>query len=182
MGAQREFTKSQAANRNAPQSLDFVANTRKQAADLTIATFFENDLQHRVVFAARFNSGTDNLCQTLREVNTALECFQVRTCRMTDDLNKIRLLHPVARMGQAIGEVAIVRNQDQSLAGFVEAADVVNTLVGFDQIDDPQTAGWVAAGGNNTRRFVDGKVLQTLQFDRSSIDTDLALGRIDLGT
>ena len=78
---------------------------------------------------------------------------------MTDDLNKIRLLYPVARVGQAIGEVAIVRNQDQPLAGFVEAADVVDTLVSFDQIDDPQTTRRVTAGGNDTWWFVDGKVL-----------------------
>ena len=82
-------------------------------------------------------------------------------------------------MRKPVGQLAVVGDQDQSFARFVEPSDREQALVAGGQIDYPRAARWIAVGGQNADRLVDREIDQAAPAQRFAIDANLLPLRID---
>jgi hypothetical protein len=63
------------------------------------------------------------------------------------------------RVGQPVRKLAVIRHEDQSLAGDIQPADAKHSRrVGRQKIGDARAAGRVASCRNDACRLVDGEV------------------------
>ena len=58
----------------------------------------------------------------------------------TIDLNQVFFFDAIAWMSQSVGQLAIVGDQDHAFTGLIQTAYVVDSQVGFDQVDDTQAS------------------------------------------
>jgi hypothetical protein len=85
-------------------------------------------------------------------------------------------------MRELVGELTVVRHQNEALAGEVETTDVEHAAnARRQQVDHPWPASRVASGRNDARRLVDGEVLQPRARQRFAVDANLLTSAIDAG-
>ena len=83
-------------------------------------------------------------------------------------------------MRDAVGKLAVVRDQDQSFARTIEPADGEDPLLGRHEIDHPRPPLGIEVGGDDADGLVD-RVVERLRLpQRFPIDADLVPQRIDL--
>ncbi len=89
------------------------------------------------------------------------------------DDDSVDLFHPKFRMGQPVGELAVVGQEHQADTVLVEPADCVNPFGNLgQQIDDPGSARRVVVRRNVPPGLVNGIVDVALALDLLSIDRD----------
>ena len=74
--------------------------------------------------------------------------------RAAGDLGQVLLLHPVAGVGEPVGQIAVVGQQQQPLGVGVEAADGEHPRLGRHQVDHGRAALRVARRGDHPGRLV----------------------------
>ena len=99
------------------------------------------------------------------ELDALGEPPQHLVARLALDLRDVRLLDPVARMGEPVGERAVVREEQHAGRVAVEASDGHDADVAADEIDDGRPALRVARGRDRPARLVEQDVAQRLLAD-----------------
>src|SRR6266508_2892383 len=117
--------------------------------------------------------------QTVVELDPLLEAPH-RVPGQTLDLSKVPLLDAVARMGKAVGEVAVIGEQDQPLGVPVQPADRDHPRVLWHHLDHRRPALRVIGGAHHSQRLVQHPVAQPLvDHDPRAVDLDPIGGRVD---
>ncbi len=151
---------------------DAVADVLEHAADLAVAPLVDPDLEQArldEVGARRSGAAVVELDAVAQRAERALG----RALRV--DLGAVDLLDLVARVGQALGERAVVGQQDQARAVGVEPADRVEAAVGVDEPDDGRAAVGVLGGRDDAGRLVEQEGLALLRGDGAAVDLDAAV-------
>ena len=147
----RHFAEVQMADAGANEPLHVVADFVKHAADLAIQALLQDDahpgrsdrLQAREPGAFAIEKNT---------VEQLLAAFRIPA---PIERNFVFLLDLVARMGELLGEIAVARQEKQSLSLRIEPADIEKAAeLRRQQIVDRVGRVRVAAGGNEPGRFV----------------------------
>lgn len=123
-----------------------MSDAGQQPPNFPIATFVQNNFQPTSVFATTLEFDVCNAGFALGEIHASSKRFQCCRDGCPLHLNEIGFFDSKPRMGQLIGQVSIVGDENQALARLIEAAHVINTLIGFDQVNDADATGWVFAG------------------------------------
>ena len=98
--------------------------------------------------------------------------------RLALDLDEVLLVHAEARVGEAVGEVAVVGEQQQALGVAVEATDREHPGLGGHEVDHGRPALRVRRGGDHPGRLVEQVVDEPgLHADLRAVDLD----DVDLG-
>lgn len=87
----------------------------------------------------------------------------------------------VAGVHHAVGDVAVVGQEEQPLGVAVEAADRVDPLADIDQVHHRPPLALVARGGDVAARLVEEEVAGSLGAQQVAVDPDLGGAGIDLG-
>ena len=86
------------------------------------------------------------------------------------DARAVDALDAVARVGQAVGELAVVRQQDQAGRRRIEPADRVKPPLAVDELGDDRPAVGVLGGRDHARRLVHEPDLARLRRDGPAVD------------
>ncbi len=118
----------------------------------------------------------------VRQRNALGQLPQRRLVGDAVDRDLILLLHPAARVRDAVGPVAVVGQQQQTLRVAVEAAHGEEALGPIHQIEYRGAALGIAGRGHHAGRFVehDVQVAGGRAADGAPIDRDGILGRVCL--
>src|SRR5665213_1537399 len=124
--ARREAVQAQRPERDAFQRADGVADRLAHAPYLAVATLVDRQLDHVRLHAA----GTCGRCGTVLEPHAAAQGAQGAVPhRAAAELRAVGLRHLEARVGQPVGELAVVREEDQPARVGVEATDGIQARV-----------------------------------------------------
>src|SRR4029077_15436512 len=91
----------------------------EHAPNLTVAAFVDRDAYHVRLDERRLCRRRDAIV----EFDTFAQRAQRAARRTAPDLREALLLDPEARMGQPVGELTVVREQEQPLRVLVEPSD-----------------------------------------------------------
>jgi hypothetical protein len=156
--ADRQLTEAQRPDRQTAQRDDFVSEPRQNAANLAVLAFREGDLQlgGTRTLATQLN-GIDP-GKSFREAHTAHQFFQVRLRNFPLHGGQIQFLNAIARVSQALCQLAIVGQEHQPFAGTIQPADREDALLDVDQIDHQHAAAGIAVAREHTAGFVQCKI------------------------
>ena len=112
---------------HADEALHLVADSLHHAVHLAVASLGDGELDPRVL-AVLGDAGArdDGLAESTVELDAVLELRRIAVVEDGAQLGVIRLRHGAARMHEAVGEVAIVREQENALGVEVEATHRVD--------------------------------------------------------
>lgn len=103
----------------------------------------------------------------------------VRRAYAREDLVLLREI--VSGVHDAIGDVAVVRKEQEALCVAVEATDRVDTLRHVNELHHRAALAFVADGRNEAGRLVEHENARSLGPQDLAIDPDLGFRRIDSG-
>ena len=124
MGRFGEAAKMEGADGDAAQAEDFDAEGVEDAADLAVFAFVKGQFEPGVFFA-----GAEETCALAAEeflafgFDSALELFDERGIGERGDLDVIGFVEMRGGVGDASAPFGIVGEEEETFAGFVEAAD-----------------------------------------------------------
>lgn len=94
---------------------------------------------------------------------------------------QVKLGNAIPRVSHAVGQLAVVRDQQQAFGLFVEPADRENPFAKLrEQINDSRTPRWIVIRADNPARLVEREVHLALQLDLLAVELNLL--RIRIGT
>src|SRR5262249_14909892 len=126
----------------AAQAHDLVPQPGEHAPDLAVLALIEDDLQPGAVTLRLEALDTRRLNASAAQPDTFEQLAQVFRRGMAGHLDLIRLRHAEPGVREAVGQVAIVGEQQQPLAGLVEPAHRVDALADLrHEVDGPRPAG-----------------------------------------
>jgi hypothetical protein len=161
-------------DRDPRQGHDLVAELGQHPPNFAILPFREHHLQQGGLSLAAGLTNPLGPGLPLGEPDPILELPQVLLVGLPGDQDAVDLLDAIARVCQAIGEVAVVGQQDQPGAVLVQSADREDALSDSGkQIDHPGTPRRIGVGRDVASRLVDGEVNQSFLANRLTIDGDL---------
>ena len=157
-----------------------MAEPREHPADLTILALVEDHLEHGALLVLRADRDPLGLHLSFGESHALTELVEQFRRWHTGHLHEIFLLHSIPWMGQQVGEIAVVGDQDQPFAHPVEPADGKEPPLSRHEIDHPGPSSGVKVGRDRAHRFVE-QVDDPLGIGQPfAIDADLLTPRIDL--
>ncbi len=106
------------------------------------------------------------------ELDPVGEAAQYLVVGLAFDLRDVRLLDPVARMGEPVRERTVVRQEQHPRCVAVEAPHRHDADVAADEVDDRRPALRVARGRDRPARLVEQDVAQPLLADLPAVDPD----------
>ena len=145
------------------------------APDLAIATLVDDDAQHR----RAHQTDRGRCCAPVVEVDALAQPAQRAAAGLALHLGQVLLLDPERRVGQAVGQIAIVGEEQQTLGVEVEATDGEHPGLGGHQVDDYRAALESVIEAKTAGREVvrpvepevdDSKVLDLMDALRRSVD------------
>src|SRR5215203_4167374 len=150
--AGRQAAEPERAEGHPLERLDAVPDRLAHPPHLALATLVDGDLE-----LAR-GDATDlrRRGAAVVELDALAELAQRRLVhRRAADDGAVGLGHLERRVGEAVGELPVVGEQDQAGAVGVEAADRIEAAVGLDEVDDRLAAVRVAGGRDDSLRLVE---------------------------
>jgi hypothetical protein len=146
-----QVTEAKMADAGAEETLHFIADLVKHAADLAVQALSENDAE-----ASRpdlLEMGEPGALAI--EENAVEEFLAALRIPAAIERNLVFLFYLVARMGKMLGEIAVAREEQETLGLGIEPADVEEPpKFCRQQIVDRIGRFRVAPGGNETSRLV----------------------------
>jgi len=169
-------------DRTSPQPLDPMADRIEHFPDLAIAAFVQGDLESRVGAEAigRHHADIRRRSHAPVDRHATRQAIQIVRVGHTDDLHVVPSRHPVPRMRQAAGQVAVVGQQQQSLGVEVEPANGVDVLRDCcQQIHDRRPALRVGARRDIAAGLVEQHVPVCVTPSKSTaVDADVVVGGV----
>ena len=161
--------------------MDLVAQAGEHPSDLPVLALVEHHLQNGALLVLGANLDPLGMHAALGQPHSPSETVKHLGPRHTGYLHVIFLLDAIPRMGQKVGQFAIVGDEDQALAHPVKPADCKEPCVAGHKIDHPRATGGIVIGGDGSDRLVEHvdnplRVRQPL-----TVDTDLLPQGIDAG-
>ena len=147
---------------------DRQADGLAHALHLVLPAFVQNELQP--VRAAPL--GACRCSATVVELDSLPQPPELRLGRLAFDLDVVDLLDAVARVGEAVGERAVVREHEGTGRVDVEAADGHDPGLVPHEVDNGRTAPRVARGRDHAGRLVQEHVRESLRRDRRAVQLD----------
>ena len=137
--------------------MHLVAEPGQHPANLPILALVEHHLQHGAQLVLGADRHPLGMHLAFREPHAAAQRLEQLFRGHARHLDEVFLLDAVSRVGEQVGEPAIVGDEDQPLAHPVEPADGEEPLVSRHEIDDPGPAGGVEVRGHDADRLVEQK-------------------------
>lgn len=163
--ARLQAAQLKAADAHANDAYDGQAELQAGLADLALAAFAQHYPQPGA-FARRFDDVDMGGCSAVSvfQDNAAPPGSQLLVIRPVRNQDAVFLLVAVARVGQQVGQIAVVGEQDQAFAIYIQAADRVKTHRQIDEIDHGLASiiGRLSSR-ENIAGFVDGDVCRRLR-------------------
>ena len=100
-----------------------MAHAGEQSAEFAVSALMEFDLQHRAFALRADDVHLADVEFPIREVDALAELLEYLRRRFARDLDLIPAGDRKPRMGHAVGKFAVVGDQDQTPAAFVQSAD-----------------------------------------------------------
>jgi hypothetical protein len=149
-------------------------HTGQQSPDLAVPPFGEHNLQDGRLPVPFLYPHALHAGEALGEVLAAAKPSQGCGRDVAGHGHLIRLGHPMPRMGQAVGQLPIIRDEDQPLAGGIQPANAIDAASGRrDKIDDPRPTSRISRCRHNAGWLMDG-VAQRLGLRESfTVNADL---------
>ena len=143
------------ADADAPEAFDLIAAVIHHQADLPFDALEEDDSES----VGAFHRDALHFCASAFDVESAEKFFAVGGFEGSVEEDLVFLFDFVAWMGECEGEIAVVGDDEEAFAFFVEASDIVNAgpIVG-DEIEDGASPGFVGGGADEAFWFVDDGV------------------------
>ena len=162
------------------EPLHFVADAGQQAADFAVAAFVEHHFQDRRPLPPALDSHMLHVGEAFGQVDAAVKLREHFLLDLPGDLDVVNLFDAVPRMREAVGQLAVVGDEDQPFARHIEPADAKHARrIRRQQIGHARPAGRIARRGNDAGRLVDGEVHQLRLRQHFAIDANFLLQRID---
>ena len=138
--------------------------------DLAVAALVDRDAQHP---RARLGHLRRRRRAVVELDAVAQPAHRPRRHRTAADRGQVLLVDAVAGVGDAVGQLAVVGQQQQPLGVGVEPADGEHPWLGGDELDDRRPSVGVACGGHHATRLVQQVVDEAgLGADRRTVDLD----------
>ena len=150
------------------QPRDRVADSSEHPLDLVLAAFVHAQLD--AVRAEAASSGARG--RTVVELEPSFQAAKRVVGRLALDIGLVDLLDLVARVGEPVRELAVVREQEGTRRVGVEATDRDDARLVVDEPDDRGPTLRVARSGDGAGRLVQEHVGQPLQLDPAPVELD----------
>ena len=160
-----EVRQGDRAEADSAQGDDAVADGLGHAADLAVAPLAQDDLDLALAEATDLGGRR----HTVLQLHPPLQLAQVALRGRAAQLDPIGLRHLVAGMGEAIGQLAVIGEQQQAGRVGVEPAHRVEPGLGVDQRDHSRPIARLLRGRDHPRRLVHRPNLPRLCPDRAPI-------------
>jgi len=160
VGAFTHIAKLQRANRDADEAKNFRAQGIEHAPDLSVLAFVECNFDPGALFTRAEDAGTLGLEKfTVRHFDAPLQCFHQSGIGDHAELDVIGLVEMRSGIGDASGPLRIIREEQQALAGLVEAADGGNPgkIQREKRINGVATL-FIGGGSDDASRFVENEI------------------------
>jgi len=135
--------------------MHLVSQAGEHSANFPIFALVEHHLQNRALFVLGADRDPLGVHLTLGKSHAPVDLVEQLCRRHTRHLHQILLLDAIARMGQKIGQVAVVGDQDQPFAHPIKAADGEQPSFRRHEIHHSRSARGVIIGGHHTDRLVE---------------------------
>jgi hypothetical protein len=186
-GQRAELASGQAFDRDradgdSGQHHDLVAELGQHPPDLSVLAFGENQFEDRRIASLADRPDPLGPNFSFGQPDSLGQLVENLASRRASDDHSIELLDPELGMGQLVGQLAVVGQEEEADAHLVEPTHGINPLGNLgEKVDDPGTARGVVVGRDVTFRLVDGEVDRPLDLHLLAIDGDRRLGQVDLG-
>ena len=177
----QQVAEGKLSDRDTLELMDLVPELREHTADLAVLPLVENHLEDRALLVLRLEVNVLGAGHALREADAAAEFVEGFQSGNARHLNEVFLLDTIPRVGEEVGQFAVVGDEDQPFAHPVEPADGKQPLFPRHEVDDARPAVGIEVRGYHADRLgehVDDplRVGQPL-----AVDADLLAERIDAG-
>ena len=156
--AQRQIAEEQIALADADQPLDLIAKQVSDITDLTLTALTQHNPKPRslVCRLKQINPGRGCRLTTQKHTLTPLaHCLRVE--RLIEE-GAIFLLHLVARVGELMGHLAIIGEEQQSLTINIKSAHGVDAGGNIHEIDDRRATLGVINRRDNADRLMEHQI------------------------
>jgi hypothetical protein len=179
-GARRHVAEANLADGDAAEFLDLMTDAGQETPYFAVAAFIENHFEDRRSLAPAFDAYMLGAGKTFGQVHTAMQLSNRFAFDLPGNLYLVNLLDTVTRMGEPVGQLSIVGDEDETFAGDIEPANWEHAGgVWGKQVDDARPAGGVASGCHDAFRLIHGKVDELRTAQRFAVDADFLFLRID---
>jgi len=178
----QEVAEGELSDRDSLELMDLVPEVREHAADLAVLPFVENHLEDGALLVLRFHMDMLGPGHPLRQADAAAELVDGVRGGDPRDLNEVFLLDAIPGMGEEIGQLTVVGDEDQPFAHPVEPADREQSLFPRDEIDDAGPAIGVEVRGHHADRLGEHVDDALRVGEPLTVDADLLAEGIDAGT
>ncbi len=146
-----------------------------------LAALLDHDGQRRrPAFGGLGHLGASGPGPAVVELDAFAQRTQRRGCRPAFDLDEVLLFHAVARVGEQLGEVAVVGQQQQPFGVEVEAADGEDARLLRNEVEHGGAIVGVVRGGHVARGLVEQPVHEVAVDDhRDPVERDPIGRRVD---
>ena len=166
----------------AHQARHRVADRLAHPPHLAVAAFVDDDAQHARRRLRHRGRGGAAVVE-VDAVAQAADRARAHAAGPGDHLGEVLLVDAVARVGDAVGELAVVREHQQALGVGVEAADREDPRVGRHVVEHRPAPVRVLGGGHHPGRLVEQVVHEIgPRPDRCAVDLDQVVFGVDAAT
>src|SRR5262245_55293907 len=123
-----------------------MADAGEEAADFAISAFVQDHFQDRGTFTAAFDVAVLHVGEAFGQVDAAVELAEDVALDLAGDLDVIDFFDAVSRMREAVRQIAVVRDEDETFRSEIEAADAEYARsIRRQQVDHARSAGRIAS-------------------------------------
>jgi len=152
---------------------DGVADSFQHSANHALAAGMHRKFNQRAVLAAAQEAHPRGAGGPIIQHYALFELVESGPRWAAFHFGLVYLIHVVPGMGEAIGEFAVVGDEQQSLGIGIEAAGRVEALSEFaQQFEDRLAAAMIGHCGEGTARLVQEEIASGLELDGASIQLD----------
>ena len=171
-----QIAKPQISDSNPNETFHLEPNRFEHPANLPVDTLMKNNAQP----GRRNGAQLRNLGALPVEKNSAQQIRRERRVPWPIERHFVFLVDLVTRMGQSLGQSAVVCENDKPFALRIESANIGEPRkFGRQQIENSVARVWIVFGGNKTDRFMQHEVKGWCDVDELAIDFDvIALARL----
>ncbi len=178
-----EGTEFERADRDADEAVDFEIEGFEEAADVAVFAFVEEDFKLGVALAlAEGVDAFDAESVSFGRGDAREHLGQLLRGGMAGDLDVVGLVEMGRGVGDGIGPLSVVGEEEQAFAGLVEPADgddAGQVWDGAEALEHGAAALFVRFGDDEAGGFVEHEVDESLARDGLAIDFDARLGEIE---
>jgi hypothetical protein len=165
-----DVAEGEGSDAGAAEGGDGVADGLEHAADHALAAGVNGDLDAGAIFARAEELGVGGTGGTFFEHNSLFESCEVGLGWPALDLRLVDLLDAEARVGEAVGEVAVVGDEEEALGVGVETAGGVEAGLHLGQeVENGAAAAVVGGGGDGAAGLVEEEVALGLEGDGPAV-------------